>query len=44
MFYVSVKTFWRKWEGENGKEKLFQNDSSFLSNLKNVKRNTIMTI
>ena len=26
---------------ENGKEKLFPNDSSFLSNLKNAKTNTI---
>ena len=29
---------------ENGKEKLFPNDSSFLSNLKNAKMNTVLTI
>ena len=29
---------------ENGKEKVFSNDYSFLSNLKNVKTNTILTI
>ena len=28
---------------ENGKEKLSPNDSSMLSNLKNVKRNTALT-
>ena len=29
---------------ENGKEKLFPNDFSFISNLKNAKANTILTI
>ena len=35
MFYVSIK---------NEKEKLFRKDSSFLSNLKNAKTNSILTI
>ena len=38
-FEVSIKTFCGK-----GKEKLFPNDSSFLSNLKNGKTNTVLTI
>ena len=29
---------------DNGKQKLFPNNSSFLTNLKNAKTNTIMTI
>ena len=36
---VSIKTICRKWEGE-----LLSNDSSFLSNLKNLKINTILII
>ena len=39
MFYVSIKNF-----AENGKDKLFPNNSSFLSNLKNAKTNTILAI
>ena len=36
--------FLSKYFAENGKEKLFPNDSSFITNLKNEKRNTILTI
>ena len=36
--------FLSKHFAENGKEKLFLNDSSFLSNLENAKTNTVLTI
>ena len=36
--------FLSKHFAENGKEKLFLNDSSFLNNLKNAKQNNILTI
>ena len=36
--------FLSKNVGENGKEKLFRNDSSLLSNIKNGKTNTTFTI
>ena len=36
--------FLSKHFAENGKEKLFLNDLSFLSSLKNDKANTILTI
>ena len=36
--------FLSKRFAENEKEILFSNDSSFLSNLKNAKMNTILTI
>ena len=35
--------FLSKYFAENGKEKLFPNDSSFISILINVKTNTILT-
>ena len=34
----------KKKTSESGKEKLFPNDDSFINNLKNGKRNTILTI
>ena len=39
-FYDEHLKFLPKYFAENGKEKLFQNYSSFLSNLINVKMNT----
>ena len=36
--------FLLKHFAENGKQKLFLNDSSFLSNLENAKTNTVLTI
>ena len=36
--------FLSKHFAKNQKEKLFPNDSSFLSNLKNAKMNTALTI
>ena len=36
--------FLSKHFAENGKEKLFPNDSLFLSSLKNAKTNAILTI
>ena len=43
-FLKQTLKFLSKYFAENGKEKLFPNDSSFLSNLKTANTNIFMTI